>query len=78
MSLDELTELIRFMEAHGLVELEIEEEGKRVRLRKGPEGVTGVAPLAAMPAPAAAEEQTAAPAGGLVEIKSSNSPDNRR
>ena len=73
MSPDRLKELIKFMEEHGLVELEIEEEGRRVRMRKGPEGAPVIVPLAPAPAPAELRREAAAPSPGredLIEITS--------
>jgi acetyl-CoA carboxylase biotin carboxyl carrier protein len=58
MSLDELKELIQFMEKHGLLEIEIEQDGRRVRLRKA-----DIAPMIAA-APAGAASPLADPVNG--------------
>ena len=52
MDLSEVKELISLLETSELSELEIEEEGRRIRLTKKPETVYGTFPAA--PAPAAA------------------------
>ena len=77
MDVKELRRLLRLMRDFDLTELEIEEEGHRVRLRRGAEGVVTAAPVAApAPAPAPAPTEAAAPAvrdiaaEGLVEITS--------
>ncbi len=79
MDVKELRRLLRLMRDFELTELEIEEEGHRVRLRRGAEGVIAAAPVAApapAPAPAPATTEEAAPAvrdiaaEGLVEITS--------
>ena len=78
MSLDELNKLIEFMNEHGLVELEIEEDGKRVRLRKGasaePVAAAALSAAPSVPAPAAAavSASEAAPPvpSNLIEITS--------
>ena len=51
MTIKELKEMIHLMEEHGLSELEIEKEGLKVRLKRGPTGkvvaetVAGASPL---------------------------------
>ncbi len=70
MDFGELKDLIRILEQSGLSELEVEENGRRIRLHKAgavpvaaPIAIAPVAaPLAAAPAPKAKEED---PAGGL-------------
>jgi len=61
VNLEELRELIELLRENGLAELELENEGFRVRLRREP-AVTEAAPVAATPAPAQAPEKPAAPA----------------
>ena len=38
MTLKELKEMINLMEEHGLMELEVEKEGLKIRLKRGPSG----------------------------------------
>jgi acetyl-CoA carboxylase biotin carboxyl carrier protein len=70
MNLEKIKELVDLMNANNLTELEIDEDGVRVRLQKGspkPESVvvtTGVSPPAPAAAPAAAESAEEAPAAG--------------
>jgi len=52
MELKKLKEFIKFMESNDLCELEIEEEGKKIRLKKNTAG----GPVMQMPLPAAAEK----------------------
>lgn len=61
MNLDRLKELIALMERHALVELEIEEEGGRVRLRKGGDQVVEKQVFAI---PAAVPVREPSPSGG--------------
>jgi acetyl-CoA carboxylase biotin carboxyl carrier protein len=61
VNLEELRELIELLRENGLAELELENEGFRVRLRRE-SAVTEAAPAAATPAPAQAAEKPAAPA----------------
>jgi acetyl-CoA carboxylase biotin carboxyl carrier protein len=63
VNLEELRELIELLRENGLAELELENEGFRVRLRRE-SAVTESAPVAATPAaaPAPAQEKPAAPA----------------
>ncbi|MBN1421276.1 MAG: acetyl-CoA carboxylase biotin carboxyl carrier protein [Planctomycetes bacterium] len=79
VNLERLKELIALMERHALVELEIEEEGGRVRLRKGGEPVVekqvvtipASAPVLETAAPSGGGARPAAPdRPGLVEIHS--------
>lgn len=71
----QLKELITLMERHGLMEIELVEEGRKIRLQKAPPPVHAQAVHAlpaAGPAPADARGAPAAPlvAEGLVEIHS--------
>ena len=52
MDVKELRRLLRLMRDFDLSELEIEEEGSRVRVRRGAEGSANVPIYAAPPAPA--------------------------
>jgi acetyl-CoA carboxylase biotin carboxyl carrier protein len=61
VNLEELRELIELLRENGLAELELENEGFRVRLRRE-SAVTEAAPVAATPAPAQAPEKPAASA----------------
>src|SRR5215216_4836473 len=61
VNLEELRELIELLRENGLAELELENEGFRVRLRRE-SAVTEAVPVAATPAPAPAPEKPAAPA----------------
>ncbi|MBI4355232.1 MAG: acetyl-CoA carboxylase biotin carboxyl carrier protein [Candidatus Omnitrophica bacterium] len=77
MTLKEIRELINLMNEHGLVELEIEREGMKVRLRKsGPPGREGGGPIEvqmvpALPGGAALPgAQAAAALSRLTQIKS--------
>ncbi len=49
MTIKEIKEMINLMEEHGLSELEVEKEGLKIRLKRGPSGkvVTETVPLAA-------------------------------
>ena len=67
MDLSRLKELIQLMDRNQLVELEVEAEGTKVRLRKKGETVREVVSMAGMPMAAAAPAAApgaAAPAGG--------------
>ena len=78
MDLDKLQQLIRIVEESGLAELEIEEEGTRIRLRKpGPADLpvnTIAMPASPAAQPAAAQEENPAfpgadaPGDGLLSI----------
>jgi len=61
VNLEELRELIGLLRENGLAELELENEGFRVRLRRE-SAVAPPAPVAAIPEPAPASEKPAAPA----------------
>ncbi len=64
MQLDRIKDLIALMNAHGLAELELEENGLRLALRKGAPAAAAPAalPAAALPAPAAPSPAAAAAA----------------
>lgn len=51
MTLKEIREMIHLMEEHGLSELEVEKEGLKIRLKRGPSGKI-VSGEAALPSPA--------------------------
>jgi len=76
MNIKELKEMIALMNENGLTEIEVEREGVKVRLKKGPSGIEHEIIHAAPQPPPAAEAQ-APPAttpqepaqAGLVEIK---------
>ena len=77
MDIAELKKLVKLMNENDLVELEIEEQGAKVRLKKAP-SISGFAAQAAAlpvyatppPAPAAAAPAPAGPPPGTVEIRS--------
>lgn len=74
MDIEEIQRLIELMNDHELLEVEIVEEGKKIRLKKKFEGAAKVIPMQAAPVAAVAPAAEAAPAGpsteGLLEIKS--------
>ncbi|MBI3268101.1 MAG: acetyl-CoA carboxylase biotin carboxyl carrier protein [Planctomycetes bacterium] len=77
MDLDEIEKLVRIMNENHLTELEYEDSGKKVRLRKGGDERNGVAAApAALPPPgpalpgAAAGAAGAGPASDLTEVTS--------
>lgn len=66
MTLKEIKEMINLMEEHGLSELEVEKEGLKIRLKRGPTGkvVTEAIPLSQhIQAVPGREPQAIAPAG---------------
>jgi acetyl-CoA carboxylase biotin carboxyl carrier protein len=67
MELEKLKEFINFMNENSLCELEIEEEGKRIRLKKFSENQPVI--VSQMPSPAAKEEKPGK-REGVIEIKS--------
>ena len=78
---DTLKSLIKLMTENGLNELELEEDGKRIHLRRGDDGrhhavavpvaAAHAAPVAhSAPAPAASPAKPGAPPPGVKEIKS--------
>ena len=76
MDLRDVKRLVHLMDLHGLTEVELEDEGRRVRLRKGYDAHAAMpaqilAPIAPVPAPAAgAAPAAAAPASRGTEIRS--------
>ena len=65
MTLKELKEMINLMEEHGLSELEIEKEGLKIRLRRGPSGrVSTEQVMAQLPLPATHVPSQSLPASG--------------
>ncbi|MDD4939949.1 MAG: acetyl-CoA carboxylase biotin carboxyl carrier protein [Candidatus Omnitrophica bacterium] len=78
MNIKEIKEMITLMNENGLMELEIEKDGTRIRLKKTGSGGESAAPGAILfektslpraQAPAAAEEAAEKPEGKSVEIK---------
>lgn len=69
MDFKEIKTILEFMDQNKLVEFEYEENGKRIKLRKGEEG-TGRLLHAPLIAPAAAPAPVAARAENVVEFKS--------
>lgn len=65
MTLKELKEMINLMEEHSLSEIEIEKEGLKIKLKRGPSGkvVTEQMPMMSQIPTAPAPMQAAAPAG---------------
>ena len=79
MDLDEINRLIELMNKNDLLEVELVEDAKKIRLKKKYDGgmrvMPAMAPLAAVPAPAAGQAAPAAPAAaahpaGTIAIKS--------
>lgn len=68
MELEKLKEFISFMNENSLCELEVEEEGKRIRLKKFSENQPVVVSHMAPPAPA--KEEKPGKREGTIEIKS--------
>jgi acetyl-CoA carboxylase biotin carboxyl carrier protein len=66
MELEKLKEFINFMNDNSLCELEIEEEGKRIRLKKFSENQPVIVSQVAQPA----KEEKASKREGAIEIKS--------
>lgn len=65
LDLAELRRLVNLMNSHSLAEVEIEQEGKRVRVvRAHPPGASGMVPAYMTAAPAPVAAPAAAPAGG--------------
>jgi len=73
MNVKELKELISLMNENGLNELEVEREGMKVRISKGPSGfkhkVIQAEPAAQAPEATGAETPQAPAQAGLVEVK---------
>ena len=71
---DDIERMVKLMEAHGLEELELEQEGRRVRLRKpsrAPVQDPGEhVPVAPVPAPSPVTPSGVADDEGLVVVKS--------
>ncbi|MFZ5801682.1 MAG: acetyl-CoA carboxylase biotin carboxyl carrier protein [Candidatus Omnitrophota bacterium] len=66
MNLKEIKEVLQLMNEHGLSEIEIEKDGLKIKLRKGPHGqavIEQVMPPVSYGLPAAAKPAAAAPAG---------------
>lgn len=79
MDLDEINRLIELMNKNDLLEVELVEDAKKIRLKKKYDGgmrvMPAMAPMAAVPAPAAGQAAAAAPAAaaqpaGTIAIKS--------
>ena len=79
MDLDEINRLIELMNKNDLLEVELVEDAKKIRLKKKYDGgmrvMPAMAPMAAVPAPAAGQAAPAAPAAaahpaGTIAIKS--------
>lgn len=66
MEIDKLKSFIKFMEEHNLSELEMEEEGKRIRLKKNFSDVPSVIPQN----PVVPEQKTDLKKDNTIEIKS--------
>lgn len=72
MNIKELKEMISLMDEHGLMELELEREGLRIKLKKHPAGV--VSEIIAQPRPGedflrAGETKPQEDVGKLIQIK---------
>lgn len=59
MTIKELKEMINLMQEHGLSELEIEKNGFKIRLKKGPSGAIVQEEVYSMPARLSKEEKVA-------------------
>lgn len=76
MNVKEIKEVINLMNENNLSEIEIEKDGLRLRLKKGPLGIQqevtqGTAPAVSLsPQPASPPKEEAVLAKGLIEIKS--------
>lgn len=79
MDLDEINRLIELMNKNDLLEVELVEDAKKIRLKKKYDGgmrvMPAMAPMAAVPAPVAGQAAPAAPAAaahpaGTIAIKS--------
>jgi biotin carboxyl carrier protein len=66
MEIDKLKIFIKFMEEHNLSELEMEEEGKRIRLKKNFSDISSVIPQN----PVIPEQKTDLKKENIIEIKS--------
>jgi len=62
MNLDDIKEVLELVREHDLAEFEIERDGLRIRIKKGPSGQYVVHPVASAVMPAAAPAPFAAPA----------------
>lgn len=71
-NLDQLKELIKLMEKHGLTEVNLRHGAEQWRLRRGGHEVTSVAPVQMAAAPVAAPAYAPAPAAGLAPAAVSN------
>lgn len=72
MTIKELKEMISLMEEHGLSELEVEKEGLKIRLKRGPTGkiVPETTVITAPPVPSLPVQPVVAPAGQQVARES--------
>lgn len=76
MDFKEIKTILEFMDQNKLVEFEYEENGKRIKLRKGEEGAARIVPAAMAMPPAAASSTSPGPAApaerpaNVVEFKS--------
>ncbi|MBN1688484.1 MAG: acetyl-CoA carboxylase biotin carboxyl carrier protein [Candidatus Omnitrophica bacterium] len=69
MNLKEIKELLQLMEEHQLNEIEIEKDGTKIKMRKGPDGriISEEMMQSRMMMPAAVHMPTSAPVGALPE-----------
>ncbi|OGX04285.1 MAG: acetyl-CoA carboxylase, biotin carboxyl carrier protein [Omnitrophica bacterium RIFCSPLOWO2_12_FULL_50_11] len=76
MTIKELKEMINLMQEHGLTELEVEKDGFKVRLKKGPSGTTvpeegqAISPVAQVQSLRVEEEANPAQEAGMVVVRS--------
>ena len=80
MELDQIKAIVELMKENDLSEFSMENDGLKIRIKRGPEGfqpavtIAPVAPVAAATAPAAPVEAPAAPAAVPADIKYITSP----
>jgi acetyl-CoA carboxylase biotin carboxyl carrier protein len=81
MELDQIKAIITMMKENDLSEFSMEQDGLKIRIKRGPEGVqqtitipAPVAPVAAPVAVAPATEAPAAPAAPAADVKNITSP----
>lgn len=63
-------QLAELLDETGLTEIEVEDEGRKIRVARQVSGVVAAAPVAAVAAPAAAAPAAAAPAPAETDLKS--------
>ncbi len=75
MNIKEIKEILNLMAEHGLTEIEVEKDGMKIRLKKGPSGkivtdeISQAGPVAVIPMPSA-EKNAAAESASTFVLKS--------